>query len=210
MSEPTCCRLRIELKPEDFGRWDRDDIERAGSELFGVLADLMHHDYAAGDGWYPFAEDIPGILAEVRSHQPGRGSTGAGWVTPVLSWTVPPRRPIVSACFSCARSSRMPISAATMSGPSKPKPRSTHSPSSSRVRWGWGPGPARRVGGGKGAIERHAGIAYRHRPHRATPSTPGRTPQRPCAHRHLLQLPATHPRRGQLDHRDPLTAPCGG
>jgi hypothetical protein len=68
MSEPTCSRTRTELKPEDFGRWDRDDIECAGSELFGVLANLIHHNYAAGDGWYPFAEDIPGILAEVRNH----------------------------------------------------------------------------------------------------------------------------------------------
>lgn len=59
---------KIELKAEDFGRWDRDDIECAGSQLFTELADLMQHNYSAGDGWYPFAEDTPGVLAEIRSH----------------------------------------------------------------------------------------------------------------------------------------------
>ena len=60
--------MSIELKTEDFGDWDRDDIECAGSQLFIVLGDLIHHHYAEGEGWYPFAEDIPGIVSEVRGH----------------------------------------------------------------------------------------------------------------------------------------------
>lgn len=60
--------MTIELKAEDFGDWDRDEVECAGGELFGVLADLLHHNYSDGDGWYPRAQDVPGIIAEVRGH----------------------------------------------------------------------------------------------------------------------------------------------
>lgn len=60
----------VEIRPEDYAEWDSDIAVCAGGELFSDLADLMHHNYAAGDGWTPFADenDIPAVISEVRGH----------------------------------------------------------------------------------------------------------------------------------------------
>jgi hypothetical protein len=62
--------MSVEIKREDFAEWDIDIAECAGGELFAALADLMHHNYNAGEGWYPFADqgDTPAVIAEVRGH----------------------------------------------------------------------------------------------------------------------------------------------
>lgn len=62
--------MSIELKPEDFGEWDRFEVIGAGSLLFGEIHDLLFHTYNAGEGWTPWADsgDTPKVIAELRGH----------------------------------------------------------------------------------------------------------------------------------------------
>lgn len=65
--------MTVELRREDFGEWDRDDVYTAGAQLLGVVADISFHNCNPGEGWSPFCEitgdgDVPALIREVRGH----------------------------------------------------------------------------------------------------------------------------------------------
>jgi hypothetical protein len=58
-----------QLKPEDFGDWDWDDVLGAGYAVMSVVGDLAFHNMA-DQSWEPWTEygDTPALIGEVRAH----------------------------------------------------------------------------------------------------------------------------------------------
>lgn len=62
--------MSIEIKAEDFGEWDWETVDLAGTRLLGVVADIAFHNTNPGEGWQPFTDrgDVPALITEVRGH----------------------------------------------------------------------------------------------------------------------------------------------
>jgi hypothetical protein len=60
----------VEIKPEDFGYWDWDEVYLAGAALLGEVADIAYHSTNPSEGWGPLTrrDDVPALIKEVRDH----------------------------------------------------------------------------------------------------------------------------------------------